>query len=99
MDLRSILEELRDFDTALLANTIGYVDATPPHEYYMGRQIQSVTKSLGPTVGVAVTCEIDTSTPGAVSDWGVYYDQLDEIKNLGVPAIWVAKTVGSRPDH
>jgi regulator of RNase E activity RraA len=98
MDL-PILEALRDFDTALLATTIGYIDPTPPHEYYMGGSIQSVTPSLGPTVGVAVTCEIDTSTPGSTPDLDGYFRQLDEINAMNVPAVWVARTVGSRPDH
>lgn len=65
----------------------------------MSGQIQSVTRSLGPTVGVAVTCEIDTSTPGATPEWDAYYNQINEISNMKVPAVWVAKTVGSRPDH
>src|SRR5207245_196679 len=75
------------------------IDPTPPHEYYMGGHIQSVTKSLGPTVGVAVTCEIDTSTPGATPDLDGYYRQVDEISGMKVPAVWMAKTVGSRPHH
>jgi hypothetical protein len=29
----SFLEESRDFERALLANTIGYIDPTPAHEY------------------------------------------------------------------
>jgi len=36
MALKSILEQLAEYDTALVANTIGYLDPTPPHQWYMG---------------------------------------------------------------
>jgi regulator of RNase E activity RraA len=93
------INELREFDTALLANTIGYIDPTPPHEYYMGKSIACLTPSLGPSVGVAVTCELESSTPNVKADWDLYWKQLDEIAAIPLPVIWVVKTVGSRPDH
>ena len=99
MDLRSTLEALRDFDTALLASTIEYIDKTPPHEYYMGGSIKSITPSLGPTVGIAVTCEIDSSTPESSPDMDGYFRQLDQIHEMKMPVVWVAKAVGSRQDH
>lgn len=99
MSLTPLLDQLREFDTALLANTIGYIDSTAAHEYYMGGSIQCLTPSLGPTVGVAVTCELDSSTPGGDPDWDLYWRQIDEIARMDAPAFWVVKTVGSRPDH
>ena len=99
MSLGSILNDLREFDTALLANTIGYIDPTPAQEYYMGGSIQSVTPSIGPTVGVAATCELDTSTPEGLADLDLYVQQIDEISAITDPVVWVVKTVGSRPDH
>ena len=97
--LKEALAALREYDGALLANTIGYIDSTPAHEYYMAGSIQSVTPGLGPNVGVAVTCEMDSSTPMQKGNLDGLWQQLDEIKTLGLPAIWVVKAVGSRPDH
>jgi len=97
--LAILLNELREFDTALLANTIGYIDPTPPHEYYMGQSISCLTPTLGPSVGVAVTCEVESSTPNVKADWELYWKQLDEIAAMKIPVIWVVKTLGSRPDH
>jgi 4-hydroxy-4-methyl-2-oxoglutarate aldolase len=99
MSLLASIQQLADFDTALIANTIGYVDSTPAHEYYLGRTIASLTPALGPTVGVAVTCEMDTSTPGNEPDLDLYYEQVAAIGRMAEPAVWVVKAVGSRPDH
>ena len=99
MSLASILEELRNFETALLANTISYIDPTPAHEFYLGGAIRSVTPSLGPSGGVAVPCEIDSSSPGGTPYVEEYWRQVEEISHMREPAVWVVKCVGSRPDH
>lgn len=99
MSLSTILEKLQEFDTPLLANTIHYIDPTPAHEFYMGGSIQSITPSLGPTVGIAVTCEADTSSPFGTPDAEGYWRLLEEIQTIPEDVIWVVKTVGSRPDH
>lgn len=97
MSLRPVLDQLQEFDTSLLANTLGYVSETPAHEIYMRSDIQSVTPTLGPTVGVAITCEADTSTPYNQVDTDIFWRQLTEMEKLDVPTIWVVKAVGSRP--
>lgn len=99
MSLNSLIEQLVDFDTALLANAIGYVDPTPVHEWYMGGSIRSLTPTVGPTVGVAMTCEIDSSTPGNRAEPEAYYELLKAIQHSPSPVVLVIKAVGSRPDH
>ena len=104
MHLLRILEELRDFDTALVANTISYIDPTPSHAWYMGGSIKSMTPSIEPTVGVAFTCELDTSSPDdGTTQPGLSIDEfsamIERMKASGLPSVAVIKTVGSRPDH
>lgn len=95
---RDQLESLREFDAPLIANTLDYFDDSPPHERYMSGEIQSVTPTLNPIVGVAFTAQFDTSTPGNTPDMALYWDQIAEMEALDAPAIWVVETVGSRPD-
>ena len=96
---REILEGLRDFDTALLANTMGFIASIPAHEFYVAGGIRSLTPDLGPTVGLALTCKIDTSTPGGEDSIDPFYEQVQRVATRGLPTVWVVQTVGSRPDH
>ncbi|HEY4309176.1 MAG TPA: RraA family protein [Pirellulales bacterium] len=96
---RHLLEQLSGFDTALLANTIGYIDETPAAEFYLSAAIQSVTPTLAPSVGIAFTCELDSSTPDNMADVDLYWQQLEEMSKCSLPIVWVVKAVGSRPEH
>jgi len=99
IDLLELIEGLRDFDTALLANTLDHTDPTPAHEFYMAGSIQSVTPTLGPTVGVAVVCELDSSSPHGQPSVDDFYRQLDQMRKMAMPSVWVVKTTGERPEH
>jgi len=94
-----LLRQLLEFDTTLLANTIGAISPMPVDAWYMGGSIQSVTPGLGPTAGVAYTCELDSSTPGGQADLDDYWRILEQMEADDRPGVLVVKTVGSRPDH
>jgi regulator of RNase E activity RraA len=97
--MRSTIERLRDFDSALLANVLDFVDPTPPEQCYLSGEIQSVTPTLGPTVGIAVTVQIDSSTPGGQWETDPYWQTVEKIEAMDEPAVLIIQAVGSRPDH
>ncbi len=98
--LPTLIEQLRDIDTALIANSIGGLTQEPEENWYMSSEIQSVTPTLGPTVGVAMTCEMDTSSPGGEpGNLDGYWEQLEQMHQANEPIVWVVKAVGSRPKH
>jgi len=99
LTLKQSLAFLREFDGALLANTIGYIDPTPAHETYLAGSIQPMIPDLGPCVGLAVTCEMDASSPNQQANVDGFWQQLDEIKAMDMPVIWVVKSIGPRPEH
>jgi regulator of RNase E activity RraA len=96
---RECLESLREFETTFVANTWDCLSTLPRHEWYMSGEIQSVTPTLGPTVGIAMTARIDSSTPKGDDDMDLYWRQLEEMEVLRLPIVWVVEAVGSRPDH
>lgn len=98
---RTHLQQLAEYDTALLANLMRFVDTTPTHLWYMSNEIRALLPDVGPTVGVAVTCELDTSTPDDESDGNAddFWTQLSQMEAMDVPTVWVVKCVGSRPQH
>ncbi|MFN0168332.1 MAG: RraA family protein [Bryobacteraceae bacterium] len=99
MSLTNLLHQLMEYDSALLANTIGYIDPTPAHEIYMGGSIECQTPAISPLVGIAVTCEMDSSSPGGEWQMEPFYEQVEQMREMKEPVVWVVKAVGSRPDH
>lgn len=99
--LSTHLQQLAEYDTALLANLLGFVDSTPTHLMYMSNEIHSLIPDVGPTVGLAVTCELDSSTPDheADGDNDGFWQQIAEMEAMETPTVWVVSCVGSRPRH
>ncbi len=98
-ELAELLARLAQFDTALVANTVEALRPATGHEWYLSGAIQSVTPELGPTVGVAYTCELDSSSPGGEPAMDDYWRLLEMAEAETLPVVWVVRTVGSRPEH
>ena len=97
--LSELLARLTQFDTALVANTVEALRPSTGHEWYMAGGIQSLTPELSPTVGIAYTCELDSSTPGGAPAMDDYWRLLEMAEAESLPVVWVVRTVGSRPEH
>lgn len=98
---RTHLEQLAEYDTALLANLLRFVDSTPTHLMYMSSDIHSLIPDVGPTVGIAMTCELDSSSPDHEGDGNTdgFWEQIAQMEAGDVPTVWVVSCVGSRPRH
>ena len=96
---RALIEQLHEFETPLVSEALGAMGCPDAHLYYMGGTIRRLIDTPQPMVGVAITLEVDTSSPGRPVDSTALYDAYDSVKNWSVPAVLVIKTIGSRPDH
>ena len=96
---RALIEQLHEFETPLVSEALGAMGCPDVHLYYMGGTIQRLIDTSQPMVGVAITLEVDTSSPGRPADPAALYDAYAAVENCSVPAVLVIKTIGSRPDH
>jgi 4-hydroxy-4-methyl-2-oxoglutarate aldolase len=96
---RALIEQLHEFETPLVSEALGAMGCPDVHRYYMGGTIQRLIDTPQPMVGVAITLEVDTSSPGRPADPAALYDAYAAVENCSVPAVLVIKTIGSRPDH
>ena len=95
----ALVEQLREFETPLVAESLAALGCTEPERNYMGGDIRLLTEPMQPMVGVAVTMEVDTSSPQIKFDTAALYEVYELMSRTPVPCAMVMKTVGSRPQH
>ena len=96
----ALIEQLHEFETPAVAESLGALGCPETHRYYMGGHIKLLTGTPQPMVGVALTLEADTSSPNLKVDPTVLHDRgFSEVQSMTVPVVLVIKAVGSRPDH
>jgi regulator of RNase E activity RraA len=97
--LLSLIEQLREFEAALITEGMGLMGCTDSENHYLGREIKLLTQFSTPVVGIAVVLEVDTSSPGHKADMDDYWKALQIIEESSVPQIVVMKSTGSRSQH
>lgn len=90
----ALIEQLREFPTALVTEAMGAMGVPHSHDLYTGSDVRLLTGGSEPMVGVALNLLVDTSTPGATPDppgiWGSYA----RIQASGLPVVVVMKCTG-----
>jgi 4-hydroxy-4-methyl-2-oxoglutarate aldolase len=95
----ALIEQLSEFETALVAEATGAMGGREPEKYYTGNDVRLLTDISEPMVGVALTFTGDTSTPANTADVEDLYKGYELIRQSSLPTVVVMKAVGSRPNH
>ena len=95
----SLVEQLREFETALVTETLSALGCRSVQQNYTGDDIRLLTVLNGPMVGAALTFLADTSTPGKEEDIEDLWKGCELIEEATVPVVVVMQTTGQRPRH
>lgn len=96
---RALIEQLHEFETPVVSEALAALGCAHTERYYMGRDISLLTRVPQPMVGVALTLEVDTSSPDRDADTGDLIGVMEQINQSSCPVVIVAKTNGTRPQH
>ncbi len=94
-----LIEQLREFETALVAEALSALGCQSAEKYYTGNDVKLLTEISEPLVGVAHTMIADTSTPKEIGDVDDLYKSYDLVQQSPLPVIIVIKANGSRLKH
>ena len=90
---REQLEELRLIDSPTVSNAIEQFRVRPRVEGYAGWELRCAFPELGTTVGYAVTCTADSTSPSRLDDRG-QMRLWEALEAAPKPAVLVIKDVG-----
>ena len=80
MELREIIEGLKEYDSATVQNAMMTMDEYDKEQIdYSGPDLKSFHLESGTVVGIAVTCKVTPLyEPAEKLDWDEYYDTIDQ---------------------
>jgi len=92
----ALVEQLREFETALIAEAMTAMGAKNTEQYYTGTDVRQLTPGSDLMVGVALTMVADTSTTkkGNTDELWEFYELS---RKCPVPVIAVMKSIGPNP--
>jgi regulator of RNase E activity RraA len=93
------LNSLKEIDTPTVANAVETHESRLNTEGFMGWNIRCQFPDLGVMVGQAVTATLNTTTTGKPKSREIWYDCVEAIDAMPVPAVIVAKDTSPRPFH
>lgn len=96
---RALVEQLQEFESALITEAMGAMGCPHPEAFYLGRDVRLLTRTNEPLAGLAVTLTCDTSTPGQEPTSAGFWESLEHLKTTAVPSVFIIKAMGSRPEH
>lgn len=91
----ALIEQLREFETALLTEAMAAMGMTQTEALHTGSDVRRLTSPAEPMVGVALTLEVDTSTPGKAPDTTGVWESYAWIQQLALPVVVVMKCTGA----
>ncbi|HEY2598932.1 MAG TPA: hypothetical protein VGJ79_10700 [Candidatus Dormibacteraeota bacterium] len=95
---RELCDALREFDAATLSNAIESFDVRDRTIGFASKEVACCYPELGSMVGFAVTCTVDTTTPGPRRPTRLS-DLIALVEAAPKPAIVVCQYVGKDPSR
>lgn len=90
-----LIEQLREFETALVTEAMAAMGVPNSHAYYTGSDVRLLTSPSAPIVGVALTMTVDTSTAGRTPDAAGIWESYAGIQAFGMPVVVVMQCQGA----
>ncbi len=95
----AIIEQLREFETPTVAESLLALGCADNHRYFMGSEIKLMTAVHHPMVGVAISLVVDTSTPELEKNVEGIMQAGEKMRASKFPTIVVMHSVGARMSH
>lgn len=99
MQIDPFIEALRQIDSATVANAIEGLEVRDRTDGYADLRLRRLVAQPEPMVGYAVTCRIDSTTPGPKTRESRYADLKAAVVDSPKPCVVVIEEAGPSPER